>query len=60
VPKEIPPVAFESNQTKEKFFANVEASKKFITAGDIIQVVGSQRFSAPVKAVAAGHLPRRP
>ena len=50
VPKEIPPVAFESNQTKEKFFANVAASKKFITAGDIIQVVGSQRFSAPVTA----------
>ena len=50
VPKEIPPVAFESNQTKEKFFANVEASKKFIQAGDIIQVVGSQRFSAPVTA----------
>jgi anthranilate synthase component 1 len=50
VPDEIPPVAFESNQTKGKFFANVEASKKYITAGDIIQVVGSQRFSAPVKA----------
>jgi anthranilate synthase component 1 len=50
VPNEIPPVAFESNQSKEKFFANVEASKKYITAGDIIQVVGSQRFSAPVKA----------
>jgi anthranilate synthase component 1 len=50
VPKEISPVAFESNQTKEKFFANVEASKKFITGGDIIQVVGSQRFSAPVTA----------
>jgi anthranilate synthase component 1 len=50
VPQEIPPVAFESNQTKEKFFSNVEASKKFITAGDIIQVVGSQRFSAPVTA----------
>jgi anthranilate synthase component 1 len=45
-----PPVAFESNQTQEKFSANVEASKKYITAGDIIQVVGSQRFSAPVKA----------
>jgi anthranilate synthase component I len=45
-----PPAAFESNQTKEKFFANVEASKKYITAGDIIQVVGSQRFSAPVQA----------
>jgi anthranilate synthase component 1 len=50
VPDEIPPVAFESNQTKEKFCANVEASKKYITAGDIIQVVGSQRFSAPVTA----------
>jgi anthranilate synthase component 1 len=47
---ELPPVAFESNQTKEKFSANVEASKKYITAGDIIQVVGSQRFSAPIKA----------
>jgi len=45
-----PPVAFESNQTQEKFSANVEASKKYITAGDIIQVVGSQRFFAPVKA----------
>ena len=50
VPKEIPPMEFESNQTKEKFFANVETSKHFITAGDIIQVVGSQRFSAPVTA----------
>ncbi len=48
VPDEIPPVAFESNQTKEKFCANVGAAKKYITAGDIIQVVGSQRFSAPV------------
>jgi len=46
----IPSVEFESNQTKEKFFTNVEASKKYITAGDIIQVVGSQRFSAPVTA----------
>jgi anthranilate synthase component 1 len=50
VTNEVPPVEFVSNQTKEKFFANVEASKKFITAGDIIQVVGSQRFSAPVTA----------
>jgi anthranilate synthase component 1 len=50
VTNEIPTVAFESNQSKEKFFANVEASKKYIQAGDIIQVVGSQRFSAPVKA----------
>ena len=50
VTNDFPAVEFQSNQTKEKFFANVEASKKFITAGDIIQVVGSQRFSAPVTA----------
>jgi anthranilate synthase component 1 len=47
---EVPPVAFESNQTREQFFANVETSKKYITGGDIIQVVGSQRFSAPITA----------
>ncbi len=50
LPEAVAPVAFESNQTKEKFIANVEASKKYIAAGDIIQVVGSQRFSAPVTA----------
>ena len=41
---------FESNVPKEKFFANVLKAKQYITAGDIIQVVGSQRFSTPVKA----------
>ena len=45
-----PPVAFESNQTREQFCANVLKAKEYITAGDIIQVVGSQRFSAPVAA----------
>ena len=50
VPAEVEPVPFVSNVTKEKFFANVRAAKKYITAGDIIQVVGSQRFSAPVEA----------
>jgi len=50
LPREVVPVEFTSNQTQEKFYANVEASKKFIHAGDIIQVVGSQRFSAPVTA----------
>ena len=50
VTNDFPAVEFVSNQTKEKFFTNVEASKKFITVGDIIQVVGSQRFSAPVTA----------
>jgi anthranilate synthase component 1 len=43
-------VEFTSNQTKEKFFANVEAAKKYINAGDIIQVVGSQRFTADINA----------
>jgi anthranilate synthase component 1 len=50
LPGEVPPVPFESNVTKEKFFANVLKTKEYIAAGDIIQVVGSQRFSAPVKA----------
>ncbi len=50
VPAEIPDMPFESNVTKEKFFENVQKSKQYINAGDIIQIVGSQRFSAPVKA----------
>src|ERR1022692_3127579 len=50
VPHEVPPLAFESNLPKEKFIANVLKAKQYITSGDIIQVVGSQRFSTPVKA----------
>jgi anthranilate synthase component 1 len=50
VPPEVPTIPFESNVAKEKFFANVLKAKEYITAGDIIQVVGSQRFSTPVKA----------
>jgi len=50
LPAEVPPVPFESNVAKEKFFANVLKAKEYITAGDIIQVVGSQRFSTLVKA----------
>ncbi|QHW30180.1 anthranilate synthase component I [Paenibacillus rhizovicinus] len=34
-----------SNLTKEQFLANVEKSKEYIRAGDIFQVVLSQRFS---------------
>jgi anthranilate synthase component 1 len=52
LPDEVPAMPFESNQTPEKFYQNIEASKKYITGGDIIQVVGSQRFSAPVTASA--------
>ena len=50
VPAHLPSVAFESNLPKDTFHANVLKAKEYITAGDIIQVVGSQRFSTPVKA----------
>jgi anthranilate synthase component 1 len=51
VPTDVPPIPFESNVPKEKFFANVSKAKEYITSGDIIQVVGSQRFATPVKAL---------
>lgn len=50
LPFEVPQVRFESNVSKERFMANVQKAKEYITAGDIIQVVGSQRFSTPVSA----------
>jgi anthranilate synthase component 1 len=50
VPTDVSSVAFESNVSREQFIANVVKAKKYITSGDIIQVVGSQRFSTPVKA----------
>jgi anthranilate synthase component I len=50
VPGEVPSIPFTSNVAREKFLANVTASKKHITAGDIIQVVGSQRFSIETSA----------
>jgi len=50
VPSHAPDVPFESNVPKEKYFANVLKAKDYIVSGDIIQVVGSQRFSAPVTA----------
>ena len=52
MPPNIPAVPFESNLPKETFQANVLKAKEYITSGDIIQVVGSQRFSTPVKASA--------
>ncbi len=50
LPAEVPSVHFASNVPKEKFLANVRKAKQYITAGDIIQVVGSQRLSTHVKA----------
>jgi anthranilate synthase component 1 len=52
LPGEAPSIPFASNVPREKFYANVLKAKEYITAGDIIQVVGSQRFSTPVKAAA--------
>ncbi|MDW8309426.1 MAG: anthranilate synthase component I [Verrucomicrobiales bacterium] len=52
VPGEVPSLPFESNQPKAKFLANVLRAKEYITAGDIIQVVGSQRFSVQTRATA--------
>ncbi len=39
-------IAFESNMTQEEFCGMVKKAKEYIYAGDIIQVVLSQRFSA--------------
>jgi anthranilate synthase component 1 len=51
-PRETPEAPFASNMAKEHFLANVAKSKEYITAGDIIQIVGSQRFSTDVRASA--------
>jgi anthranilate synthase component 1 len=50
IPPDVAPVSFESNVRKENFVANVGKAKEYIVAGDIIQVVGSQRFSTSVSA----------
>lgn len=45
--KVIQPLEFSSNQSREGYHAMVERAKEYIRAGDIFQVVPSQRFSAP-------------
>ncbi len=50
VPREVPQIPFVSNVPKEVFLRNVLRAQQYITQGDIIQVVGSQRFSTPVHA----------
>ncbi len=49
LPDRVPPIPFVSNVPKPKFLANVLKAKGYIVSGDIIQVVGSQRLSMPVK-----------
>ncbi|MEI6562856.1 MAG: anthranilate synthase component I [bacterium] len=45
-PRRCGEVQFASNMTQDEFCAMVKRAKDYITAGDIIQVVLSQRFSA--------------
>jgi anthranilate synthase component 1 len=44
------PPSLESNYTRERFEEQVRTAKEYIAAGDIYQVVLSQRFEAPVSA----------
>ena len=44
------PVPLESNTSKARYFEIVEAAKTYTRAGDIFQVVPSQRLSAPTPA----------
>lgn len=45
-----PDLPFSSNVTRDEFIRRVVKSKEYILAGDIIQIVGSQRFTAPTTA----------
>ena len=50
-PRQPPPLGqltLTSNFSKEAYEAVVERAKEYIRAGDVIQVVPSQRFSAPI------------
>jgi len=48
----VPDVSASSNTPKEKFIQNVLKAKQYIISGDIIQVVGSQRFKIHIKTTA--------
>jgi len=55
------PVVFQASLTEAGFCAMVERAKDYIAAGDIFQVVPSQRFSTPfARAPFAFHPPLRP
>ncbi len=45
-----PGIPFVSNQTPEQFHDRVRKAKEYIRAGDIFQVVGSQRFTTSLTA----------
>lgn len=45
-------LSFESNMTRDEYHQMVEKAKEYIYAGDIFQVVPSQRFSTPFEVPA--------
>jgi len=45
-----PPIALQANMTRERFEQNARTAKEYIAAGDIYQVVLSQRFEADIAA----------
>ena len=44
------PVAIQSNTTRERYHEMVKRSKEYIQAGDIFQVVPSQRLTVPLRS----------
>lgn len=50
IPDEVQLGSFTSNVSKEQFMSNVERAKEYIRAGDIFQVVLSQRFEMKTTA----------
>ncbi|HEX2594124.1 MAG TPA: chorismate-binding protein, partial [Rhizomicrobium sp.] len=50
IPAELPPLAkIESNMTHDEYLAMVDRAKEYIRAGDVFQVVPSQRFRREFK-----------
>jgi len=49
-PPAAPPIALQANMTRDRFEQNVRTAKEYIAAGDIYQVVLSQRFEADIAA----------
>lgn len=50
VKSSMPPVTVRSNRTKAEYMSMVEKAKEYIVAGDIFQVVLSQRLSTELRA----------
>jgi anthranilate synthase component 1 len=49
-PAEAPPAAVHTNMSPDDYQAAVRRAKEYIAAGDVIQVVLSQRFELPLRA----------